>query len=113
MRVFRTPTGYLAWADGLGTVEGRTLAETRRAARRLVEAVVAGAFPDRPSVDATGTWEILEFRLDVRRRLPPPSGPKSREARGPNPPDRPAGRRKDGTQRSRPRLRAASEASAP
>jgi len=66
VRVFRTPEGYLAWADGLGTVEGRTLAETRRAARRLVESVVAGAFPDRPRIDTTGTWEILEFRLEVR-----------------------------------------------
>jgi len=68
VRVFRTPEGYLAWADGVGTVEGRTLAETRRAARRLVETVVAGAFPDRPAVDRTGTWEILEFRLEVRLR---------------------------------------------
>ena len=67
VRIFRTPGGYLAWADGLGTVEGRTLAETRRAARRLVESVVAGAFPDRPAIDSTGTWEILEFRLEVRR----------------------------------------------
>lgn len=66
VRVFRTPDGYLAWADGLGTVEGRTLAETRQAARRLVESVVAGAFPDRPAIDPTGTWEILEFRLEVR-----------------------------------------------
>ncbi len=50
-------------------MEGRTLSETRRAARRLVEAVVAGAFPDRPAADPTGTWEVLEFRLDVRLRL--------------------------------------------
>ncbi|HXY47072.1 MAG TPA: hypothetical protein VEK13_04155 [Thermoplasmata archaeon] len=111
VRVFRTPDGYLAWADGLGTVEGRTLAETRRAARRLVESVVAGAFPDRPALDPTGTWEILEFRLEVRLSPAATSRVTRASGRYPHPrepayygPDRmaPAPRPKDATGASAP-----------
>ena len=71
MRIFRTPTGYLAWIDGLGTVEARTLLETRREARRFVGAVLSGAFPDRPAIDPAGAREVLEFAVDIRRRRSP------------------------------------------
>jgi hypothetical protein len=113
VRIFRTPTGYLAWADGLGTVEGHTLAETRRAARRLVETVVSGAFPDRPAVDSTGTWEVLDFRLDVRLKLAPGA---RRPAAIPADPPRHASERDGGPTRRprrRPGLKVASGASAP
>ncbi len=71
VRVFRTPAGYLAWIDGLGTVEGRTLKETRRAARRFVTAVLAGAFPDRPDIDPAGAHEVLRFHIELRARHDP------------------------------------------
>jgi hypothetical protein len=70
VRVFRTEAGYLAWVDGLGTVEGRTLTETRLAALRFVQGVVGGAFPDRPAVDPAGAQEVLEFEVEVRARRP-------------------------------------------
>ena len=63
--------GYLAWIDGLGTVEGRTLKQTRREARRFVAAVLAGAFPDRPDIDAAGAREVLRFRIELRARRDP------------------------------------------
>jgi hypothetical protein len=72
VRVFRTPSGYLAWIDGLGTVEAPTLGAARREARRFVTSVVAGAFPDRPEIDAQGAHEILRFALDVRMRRAAP-----------------------------------------
>ena len=75
--MFRTETGYLAWVDGLGTVEGRTLMETRHAALRFVRAVVGGAFPDRPAVDPAGAQEMLEFQIDVRPRRPRPGSGRS------------------------------------
>lgn len=66
VRVFRTENGFLAWVDGLGTVEGRTLTETRREALRFLRAVVSGAFPDRPAVESAGAEELLEFSVEVR-----------------------------------------------
>ena len=70
VRVFRTENGYLAWVDGLGTVEGRTLAETRRAALGFIRTVVGGAFPDRPSLEAAGAEKVLEFQVEVLERRP-------------------------------------------
>ena len=66
VRLFRTPGGYLAWIDGLGTVEAPTLTAARREARRFVHAVLGGAFPDRPDIDPAGAVEVLRFRIDVR-----------------------------------------------
>jgi hypothetical protein len=66
VRLFRTPAGYLAWIDGLGTVEASTLAAARREARRFVHAVLGGAFPDRPDIEPAGAIEVLRFRVDVR-----------------------------------------------
>jgi len=66
VRVFRKQGGYLAWIDGIGTVEGRTLSDTRREARQFIRTVLGGAFPDRPSIDPAGAQEVLEFRVDVR-----------------------------------------------
>jgi hypothetical protein len=66
VRLFRTPGGYLAWVDGLGTIEAPTLREARQEARRFVHAVVGGAFPDRPDIDPAGAVEVLRFRLVVR-----------------------------------------------
>jgi hypothetical protein len=68
--VFRTESGYLAWVDGLGTVEGRTMAETRRAALAFIRTVVGGAFPDRPSLEAAGAEKVLEFQVEVLERRP-------------------------------------------
>ena len=68
MRVFRTPSGYLAWVEGLGTVEARTLDEARREARRLIAAVLAGAFPDRPDLDPAGAQEVLRFSVALRQQ---------------------------------------------
>jgi hypothetical protein len=82
--VFRTETGFLAWVDGLGTVEGRTLGETRRAARQLIRAVVGGAFPDRPAVDIAGAEEVLEFHVEVRQRRPRASVGRSVVREGPS-----------------------------
>gem|GEM_PF-5154163 len=82
--MFRTPRGYLAWVDGLGTVEGRTLSETRREARRFVEAVVGGAFPDRPRVEAAGAREVLEFAVDIRMRRAPTGVPRASSVRSPD-----------------------------
>jgi hypothetical protein len=76
VRVFRKDGGYLAWIDGIGTVEGRTLAETRREARKFIRTVLGGAFPDRPSIDPAGAEEVLQFVVDVRlqrKRLTPPN----------------------------------------
>lgn len=73
VRIFRTPQGYLAWIDGLGTVEARTLVEARRAAHRFVEEVLGGAFPDRPRIDPAGAREVLEFTVSIRRRVRPES----------------------------------------
>jgi hypothetical protein len=66
VRLFRTSGGYLAWIDGLGTVEAPTLSATRREARRFVRSVVGGAFPDLPDIDPAGAVEVLRFRVDVR-----------------------------------------------
>ncbi|MGD0250769.1 MAG: hypothetical protein ABSB97_07810 [Thermoplasmata archaeon] len=66
VRLFRTSGGYLAWIDGLGTVEAPTLSAARREARRFVHSVVGGAFPDRPDIDPAGAVEVLRFRVDVR-----------------------------------------------
>jgi hypothetical protein len=68
--VFRTETGFLAWVDGLGTVEGRTRTETRREALRFIRAVVGGAFPDRPAVEPAGAEEVLEFHVEVLPNRP-------------------------------------------
>jgi len=77
VRVFRKQGGYLAWIDGIGTVEGRTLAETRRVARTFIRTVLGGAFPDRPSIDPAGAEEVLQFVVDVRLQRPKrgPGGP--------------------------------------
>jgi len=74
VRVFRTEEGYLAWIDGLGTVEGRTLTDIRREARRFIRTVVGGAFPDRPRIDPAGATEVLQFDWEVRlcKCLPAP-----------------------------------------
>lgn len=81
--MFRTESGFLAWVDGLGTVEGRTLAETRREALKLIRAVVAGAFPDRPGVGSAGAEELLEFHLKVLARRPRSGSARSTVRGGP------------------------------
>ncbi len=68
MRLFRTSSGYLAWVDGLGTVEARTLTEARREARRFVETVLSGAFPERPDIDPAGAIEVLRFSVELELR---------------------------------------------
>jgi hypothetical protein len=70
VRVFRKADGYLAWIDGIGTVEGRTLAETRREARQFIRTVLGGAFPDRPAIDPAGAREVWQFLVDVRLQKP-------------------------------------------
>lgn len=65
VRVFRKEGGYLAWIDGIGTVEGRTLAETRRETREFIRTVLGGAFPDRPAIDPAGAREVLQFVIDL------------------------------------------------
>ena len=69
--MFRKEDGYLAWIDGIGTVEARTLAETRREARRFIRTVLGGAFPDRPAIDPAGAREVLQFVVDVHLERPP------------------------------------------
>jgi len=82
VRVFRKQGGYLAWIDGIGTVEAKTLAATRREAREFIRRVLGGAFPDRPSIDPAGAEEVLQFVVEVRLQRSAPRPPRAAPAGG-------------------------------
>jgi hypothetical protein len=65
VRIFRERTDYLAVVDGWGTVRSPTLCGVREEAKRLVRAIVDGAFPPRTNIDQAEGVEILRLCLEV------------------------------------------------
>jgi hypothetical protein len=66
VRIFREQSDYLAVVDGWGTVRSPTLRGVRTEAKRLVRAIMDGAFPHRTSIEQAEGVEILRLRLEVR-----------------------------------------------
>jgi hypothetical protein len=66
VRIFREQTDYLAVVDGWGTVRSPTLRGVREEAKRLVCAIVDGAFPPRTRIEQTEGIEILRLRLVIK-----------------------------------------------
>ncbi len=59
LRVYRDETGYHGFLDSIGLAHSRTLREVAEDARRLLLAVLGGAFPNRTGVDPAGAERVL------------------------------------------------------
>ena len=80
-RLYRDEGGYRAVVDGWGSFRGATLRETVENARRALENVVAGAFPDRPGIDPLGADLVVHFRLRLASEVNELSRPRSAAVR--------------------------------
>jgi hypothetical protein len=73
VRIFREESDYLAVVDGWGTVRSPTLRGVREEEKRLVRAIVDGAFPPRTRIERAEGIEILRLRLEVLEEASIPS----------------------------------------